>query len=101
MHAIENSMALYYATAGSMPDSTNLTQMMEDADTSYYAVDILNNPAGQRSLWIKIDDDLVGDGKFSALDEYVLWVTPFTDEGKVKKWGLSGSLADKLGLSNE
>ena len=99
MHAIENSMALYYATSGSMPTSADLTTMMEDADTTYFNVDITNDIAGDRSLKITIDNQ--ADGKFSALDAYVLWVTPSTGAGIVAKWSLSGSLADKLGLGSE
>ena len=101
MHAIENSMALYYATSGTMPTSANKDQMMEDADTTYFNVSIEANPhkGNDRALKITIADQ--ADNKFSALDNYVLWVTPSTNLGKVEKWSLTGSLADKLGLGNE
>jgi type IV pilus assembly protein PilA len=95
MHAIENSVALFYATSGSMPVAGDLTDMMEDADTHYFNV-ALNAGA----LTITIDND-TADNKFSALDGYVLIVTPSTDAGKVTKWSLAGSLATKLGLQNE
>ena len=36
-----------------------------------------------------------------GVDPHVMWVTPSTFAGKVAKWSLSGSLADKLGLGNE
>ena len=94
MHAIENSVALYYATSGDMPGSGDLTDMMEDADTAYFNV-ALNNGA----LTITIDNQ--ADNKFTALDTYVLTVTPSTDNGKVTKWNLGGNLATKLGLQNE
>jgi len=97
MHAIENSMALYYATAGSMP--TDIADMMEDADTTYFNVTIANDASGRRAMKVTIDNQ--SDDKFTALDQYVLWVTPSTSLGKVAKWSLSGSLADKLGLGNE
>ena len=97
MHAIENSMALYYATSGSMP--TAVGNMMEDADTTYFNVAIANDINGDRALQITIDNQT--DDKFSALDDYVLWVTPSTEAGKVAKWSLGGSLADKLGLGSE
>ena len=99
MHAIENSMALYYATSGTMP--TTVGNMTEDADTTYFNVAIEANPwkADDRALKITINDQ--ADKKFSALDTYVLWVTPSTLDGKVEKWSLTGSLADKLGLGNE
>ena len=101
MHAIENSVALYYATSGVMPSTTELTDMMEDADTHYFNVALSNG-----TLTITIDND-TNDNKFSALDDgtavgaYTLVVAPSTDGGKVTKWNLSGSLATKLGLQNE
>ena len=101
MHAIENSMALYYATSGTMPTQLDIATMMEDADTTYFNVAIAANPhkASKRSLKITIEDQT--DNKFSALADYVLWVTPSTNLGKVEKWSLTGSLADKLGLGSE
>lgn len=98
MHAIENSMALYYATSGSMP--TTIGDMMEDADTTYFNATIATDASGKRALKITIDNQ-VADNKFSALDQYVMWVTPSTIAGKVAAWSLSGSLAEKLGLQNE
>jgi type IV pilus assembly protein PilA len=94
MHAIENSVALYYATSGTMPDSAQITDMMEDADTAYFNVALANG-----TLTITIDNQ--PDNKFTALDNYVLTVAPSTDNGKVTKWNLGGSLATKLGLQNE
>jgi len=98
MHAIENSVALYYATSGSMPDAADLTDMLEDADTTYFNVALSTG-----ELRITVDNQ--ADNKFTALDDgtdpYVLVVTPSTDGGKVTKWSLSGSLATKLGLQNE
>ena len=95
MHAIENSVALYYATSGSMPGTTELTDMQEDADTHYFNVGL---NAGALSITIVND---TSDNKFTALDGYVLHVTPQTDAGKVTEWNLGGSLATKLGLQNE
>ena len=98
MHAIENSVALYYATSGEMPSTTELTDMLVDADTTYFNVALVGG-----TLTITVDNQ--DDNKFSALDDgtdpYVLIVTPSTDGGKVKKWALSGSLATKLGLQGE
>ena len=94
MHAIENSVALYYATSATMPDAGDEVAMMEDADTTYFNVALANG-----TLTITIENQL--DGKFSALDNYALIVTPSTDNGKITTWSLSGSLATKLGLQNE
>ena len=98
MHAIENSVALYYATSGDMPSTTQLADMLEDADTTYFHVDL-----SKGKLTLEVDNQ--DDNKFSALDDgtdpYVLTVTPSTDNGKVVKWMLGGSLATKLGLQGE
>ena len=96
MHAIENSVALYYATSATMPDSGQITGMMEDADTSYFNVALANGV-----LTITINEELKADGKFTALNDYTIIVSPSTVGGKITKWGLSGSLATKLGLQNE
>src|SRR5210317_418644 len=65
MHAIENSVALFYATNGAMPDGSTAGQteadMDTDADTTYFNF-TLNNGA----LTLRVDD--AGSGKFTALD---------------------------------
>jgi len=94
MHAIENSIALYYATRGVMPTQADEDAMMEDADTKYFNVTISGGV-----LIITIDNQ--SDNKFSALDDYVLTVAPSTASEKITKWALSGSLANKLGLQGE
>ena len=94
MHAIENSVALYYATSATMPGNAEVNAMMEDADTTYFNVALANGV-----LTVTIENQT--DGKFSALDNYALIVTPSTDGGKITTWSLSGSLATKLGLQNE
>ena len=94
LHAIENSVALYYATNGSMPGSGDLADMMTDADTTYFNVALSGG-----TLTLTVANQ--ADNKFSALDQLELVVAPSTDGGKVTKWDLSGSLAIKLGLQNE
>ena len=96
LHAIENSVALYYATSATMPDNAELPMMMEDADTSYFSV-ALNNG----TLRVTIYETLKNDGKFTALNDYTLIVTPSTASGKITRWSLSGSLANKIGLQSE
>ena len=96
MHAIENSVGLYYATNGALPTNGSIALMMEDADTTYFNVDL-----GGAGTSLKITIDNQADDKFSAIDNYVLYAKPSTASGKITKWSLSGSLADKLGLQNE
>ena len=95
MHAIENSVGLYFATAGVMPTAGMEGQMMEDADTTFYNVDLASN-----TLTITIDST-ASTSKLYKLNDYVLYAVPTTSNGKITKWTLSGSLANKLGLSNE
>jgi type IV pilus assembly protein PilA len=94
LHAIENSVALYYATNGGMPGNAELAEMLTDADTTYFNVALAGG-----TLTLTVDNQ--ADNKFSALDQLELVVAPSTDGGKVTKWDLSGSLAIKLGLQNE
>jgi len=101
LHAIENSVALWFATNGSMPPTTALADIQTDADTTYFNVNLAANGV----LEITIDNDGTldnrTDNKFTALDLYKLTVTPSTFAGKVTKWDLDGNLATKLGLQNE
>jgi hypothetical protein len=79
-----------------MPGTTQLPGMMEDADTSYFNVALSGG-----TLTLTINEEKQNDGKFTALNDYTLIITPSTDGGKITKWDLSGSLATKLGLQNE
>jgi len=95
LHAIENQMALEFATSNTIPDMTsvtNRTRMMLDSDTTFFNVE-----SAVSTLKIRID----GGTKLSQLDNYVLLSVPQTAGGKVTSWTLSGNLADKLGLANE
>lgn len=94
LHAIENSVGLYYATNGAVPGAAELDDMTADADTTYFS------PAlGSSQLTITITDP--GDGKMSQLTGLIMTATPSVSGGKITKWGLSGNLATKLGLQNE
>ena len=94
LHAIENSVGLYYATNGEMPSTAQTAAMMEDADTTYFNVSLSSG-----TLSITVDDG--GSKKLSQIDNYVMTATPSTDAGKITKWSLGGNLATKLGLNNE
>jgi type IV pilus assembly protein PilA len=65
MHAIENSVALYYATSATMPGTTQLPGMMEDADTSYFNVALSGG-----TLTLTINEEKQNDGKFTALKDH-------------------------------
>ena len=92
VHSIENSMALYYVANNMMPDNSQLDNMMEDANTHYFNVNLTGG-----SLEITIEND-PADNKFTALQGYTLILTPNTEGGNIISWSLSGSLAKKLNI---
>ena len=95
LHSIETNMGLYYATNNELPPNTKLAEMVSDADTAYFTPEIVN------SNTLKITIKPGSDNKLERLEDYVLYAAPTTDAGKITKWALSGSLADKIGLAGE
>jgi len=94
MHSIETEVALYYASAGSMPDNTLLAEMASAADTTYFTPAVNN---GILSITI---NSPAPTSKLYQLHNLTITATPSTSEGKISNWQISGNLADRLGLSN-
>ena len=94
LHIIESNMGLYYATTGHLPGPTLLTDMMLEADTTFFNVGLNGD-----ELVITIDSEPPGS-KLSRLDDMVLILKPNTDSLKLRTWSLSGSLAKYLGISD-
>ena len=92
VHSIENQMALYYVANNVMPDNSQLENMMEDANTHYFNVDL---SGGELKITIVNDP---GDNKFTSLHDYVLILSPNTAGANIISWHLSGSLARKLNI---
>ena len=92
LHSIENQMALYYIANNVMPDNSQLVDLMEDANTHYFTVDLSGG-----SLKATIVND-PSDNKFSKLHDYTLIMTPNTSGANIISWSLSGSLAKKLNI---
>jgi type IV pilus assembly protein PilA len=93
VRSIENKMALYYALNDTIPDNTQKANIMEDANTHYFTVDL---SGGALNITIVNDPN---DNKFSTLHDYTLIMTPSTIDGKIASWSISGSLAKKLNMT--
>ena len=93
LHAIETQIGLYYATKGTMPDTLD-SAITGDADLTYFTPSIENNV-----LTITIVSTNT-TSKLYKLDGDVLNCTANAVDEKIISWGLSGTLADKLGIAD-
>ena len=103
MHSIETNIGLFYATNNAMPDGTTtgelITDFNTDADMTHFRASL--TVAGHvGELTIVILDSNPAD-KLYKLTGLTLYAAPETTDGKITNWDLSGSLATKLGLSQE
>jgi type IV pilus assembly protein PilA len=94
LHAIETSISLYYATTATMPNSSRLPAMMSDADTTYFHVGLSGN-----DLVITIDSP--PPSKLSRMNTMVMYLTPDTNDLKIRTWTVRGTLANYLGINTE
>ena len=95
LHSIQTQIGLYYATRNTMPNALG-TAITGDADMTYFTPTI-SATGGALSVTILAGSDL----KLSKLAGDVLVCTPRYADEKIKSWDLSGTLADKLGLTGE
>lgn len=95
LRAIENNIALYFASTSKMPDASLLNAMIEEADTTYFNVNIVSN-----ELVITIDSPL-SDSKLFKLNDMPMYLQPKTHEMRIATWELRGTLARYLGISTE
>jgi len=105
MHSIETNIGLFFATNNTMPDGTTtatgetIGDFSADADMDhFYASLTVTGHVGE--LTIVITDANKTD-KLYKLNALTLHAAPQTTDGKITNWTLSGSLANKLGLSAE
>lgn len=97
MHSIQNNLSLYYAFHHEFPTSANtILSMEDDADTSYFSM----------SYWSTYTEleivSPVADNKLTNLNGLLLRMTPIPgSDNNITGWSLSGTLAEKLGLSGE
>ncbi|MDF1578568.1 MAG: prepilin-type N-terminal cleavage/methylation domain-containing protein [Desulfobulbales bacterium] len=95
LHSIQTNLGLFYATNLRLPTAAATTDMMQaDADTTYFKPTfsdtaltvVIRSP--DKKLTKMVGDDLIA--------------TPITTtDGKITKWTLGGTLAERLGLSGE
>ncbi len=94
LHIIETNMGLYYATNGHLPPASFMTALWQEADTTYFHAEILGN-----TLKITIDSPS-SRPKLSRLHDMPMYLVPNTSGLKISTWTLSGTLANRLGVSN-
>ena len=95
LHLIETNIGQYYAMNGTMPPSSMLPILWADSDTTYFDVFLTGG-----ALVIVIDSPLK-TSKLSMLHGKTMILDPVHDGEKITTWKLSGSLADKLGISTD
>ena len=95
LHIIESNISLYYASQGTMPVSSNLPDMWEEADTGYFHVGLSGH-----DLVITIDSP--GErSKLSRMHGKTMYLTPDTDNIKIRTWKVRGTLGKYLGINTE
>lgn len=92
LHAIETGVGLHYATNNFMP--TNLVNLTSEADMTHFSATVIS-----QKLVITIRGSQAGS-KLNRLHGLVLTAEPNTSDSKINSWILSGSLADKLSLTD-
>lgn len=90
LHTIETNISLYYATQRALPTPAELPTMVAAADTSHFQVEMLAD-----RLKITVDSP----NKLGALNGMVMYARPRTENDRIVLWVLSGTLANKLGIS--
>jgi type IV pilus assembly protein PilA len=95
LHSIETNISLYYATTSTLPNASLLPQMMREADTAFFHMDISGN-----ELVLTIDSP-ERYSKLSKMDGMVMYMQPDTHKLKIRTWLLRGTLANYLGINTE
>ena len=95
LHSIETNIGFYYATTSTLPDSSLLPQMMREADTTYFHMNISGNE-------LKLTIDSPGPtSKLGRLNGMVMYMKPDTHDLRIRTWVLRGTLAKYLGINTE
>jgi prepilin-type N-terminal cleavage/methylation domain-containing protein len=95
LHIIETNISLYYAAMGTMPTASKLPEMLQEADTEYFHVGMSGN-----DLIITIDSP-ENSSKLNRMDGMTMFLTPDTDNLKIRTWTVRGTLARHLGINTE
>ena len=91
LHSIESNIALYYATQRAMPTPADLPAMLTDADLSNFQVEMQSD---------RLKITVASSVKLANLNGLVMYAQPRTENARIVIWVLSGTLADRLGVSN-
>ncbi|MDF1578570.1 MAG: pilin [Desulfobulbales bacterium] len=97
LHSIQNNLAIYHAQNLRFPTSAATIFAMEgDADTTYFSM-------SYDSEFIELEIVSTGSNdKLTELNGEKLKMTPVpSSDGSISNWILSGTLAERLGLSGE
>jgi prepilin-type N-terminal cleavage/methylation domain-containing protein len=95
LHIIETNIGLYYSVTNTLPESSMLTSMWAEADTTYFHVSL---PGGGFVVTI---DSPEPSSKLSKLHGLSMTLTPKAADFKISSWELSGALAEQLGISTQ
>ena len=94
LHIIETNIGVHYATSNKLPDASMLPRLMEEANTTYFNVDIIGN-----TLKIVVDSP-ASTSPLMRMHGMPMYLVPEMDGIKISKWILSGTLADHLGIQS-
>jgi prepilin-type N-terminal cleavage/methylation domain-containing protein len=105
LHACETNMGLFFATRNRMPSGVapeDVQQFCDDADQTFFTPTLVDSLASStvKDLFITIVNG-TSTNKLYKLRGLTLRASPETTGGKIINWDLSGTLAEKLGLSGE
>ena len=95
LHSIETNIGFYYATTNTLPASSLLPQMMHEADTTFFHMNISGN-----ELVLTIDSP-GPTSKLSRMDGMVMYLKPDTHDLRIRTWVLRGTLANHLGINTQ
>ncbi len=97
VHAIENSLAAYFAFQPTLPFPTGGTfnLLVGDANTRYFTV----TPSGATVSFVINASALTNP--LHTLDGQILTARPSTAGGQITGWQLGGALATNLGFAGE
>ena len=95
VHIIQSNVSSYYSLSGTFPTTNaEVTQLVADADTTYFAVGFANT-----ALTFTLNKEGNGTNPLHALSGQDLVASVVVNgDGVVRGWSYSGSLASSMGL---
>ena len=93
LHLIETNISLFYTMKGSLPEHTDIADLLKDIDTEDCEIAITN---GSIAMTINASDR---SSKLHILNGNVLIASPVVSKYKIVSWHLAGELADRLKIN--